>query len=252
MAKHEPADEAIQVFRGSDERVSSVLKQMEQDASVSAGHKRDNGRAEFRDMTCPIELVRKGEGGRTTQLVPTRNLSAGGVGFLHRSYLHVGTRFRIRLTDLSGQVHNVEGAVAWCRYVSAMVHEIGGEFDEPISLAKFCQAPAMRLAVQSEDEAFVTASCGEFSNFGIQTATAATAEDLAKLLQQREYDAVVCRDSDLDEQAVKTLKDAGFRGPVIAVGDAEDAEKNAHFDRVFGDPVTAATTADIIKHLEAA
>jgi hypothetical protein len=59
---------------------------------------------------------------------PTRNISAGGLAFLHRQALAVGQELEVDIPLLDRQVLCVEARVVRCRHVKGMVHEIGVEF----------------------------------------------------------------------------------------------------------------------------
>lgn len=66
-----------------------------------------------------------------------RNLSGEGIGLLHASFLHNGTRCTVYLPQLVGSVVPVEGKVMRCRHVKGLVHEIGVKFDKNINIRQF-------------------------------------------------------------------------------------------------------------------
>jgi len=66
--------------------------------------------------------------------VPTRNISRGGLAFLHSQMMRPGQRCGVLLPTIGERPQAVKGTVVHCRYVRAMVHEIGVQFDEPINL----------------------------------------------------------------------------------------------------------------------
>ena len=62
--------------------------------------------------------------------LPTRNLSSSGVGLLHNSYLHLGTRVALAMPDPEGGHKRVTGRVVRTQHLAGTVHEIGIRFDE--------------------------------------------------------------------------------------------------------------------------
>jgi DNA-binding response OmpR family regulator len=76
-------------------------------------------------------------GGEARFLVSTRNLSAGGISFLHAGFVHARTLTRILLPTLSDDVVSVPGRVAFCRHVDRTVHEVGVQFDDRIDPMRF-------------------------------------------------------------------------------------------------------------------
>jgi CheY-like chemotaxis protein/HPt (histidine-containing phosphotransfer) domain-containing protein len=65
--------------------------------------------------------------------VACRNLSAGGIGVLHRAYVHKGTRVSVALPRVDGDVNEVEGFVVRCIYVKGAIHDVGIQFNEPVN-----------------------------------------------------------------------------------------------------------------------
>ncbi|MEM9883111.1 MAG: PilZ domain-containing protein [Planctomycetota bacterium] len=79
-----------------------------------------------------------------TYLVHSRNLSAGGLGFVHDRPLHPGTRCTAALRPAEGRGLILAARVAWCRPVDDRagdrVYDVGVQFDRPIDLNPFFPA----------------------------------------------------------------------------------------------------------------
>lgn len=86
-------------------------------------------------------------------LVRPRNLSAGGIGFLHGSYLHQGSRCGLVLRTVDGQRRTLCGHVAWCRHVRGHVHEAGIAFHETIDVRQFVDTCLRMDPAEAEGEA---------------------------------------------------------------------------------------------------
>lgn len=113
--------------------------------SDATGH-REHPRlaASFR---CVIRLAPPGnrESDHGTYLVHTRNISAGGLGFVHDHELHAGTRCTVALQPQQGKGLIVPARVAWCRDIQRLAEDVttfdvGVQFDRPINIDGFVPA----------------------------------------------------------------------------------------------------------------
>jgi CheY-like chemotaxis protein len=100
--------------------------------------RRDFVRWPFRNASLPLTVVHPG-GSNSMFNVACRNLSSGGIGVLHSSYMHKGTRCFIGLPRTDGQRVTVEGTTVRCIHVSGTIHEIGIQFLKPIDAKQFVQ-----------------------------------------------------------------------------------------------------------------
>lgn len=80
-----------------------------------------------------------------TYLIHSRNLSAGGMGFVHDAPLHPGTRCTVGLSPEAGRGMIVPARVAWCRPLAEhshlrALHEVGVQFDQPVDVDPFLPA----------------------------------------------------------------------------------------------------------------
>jgi hypothetical protein len=77
--------------------------------------------------------------------VRTRNVGAGGLGFVHGQRLHSGTRCTVALQPSEGPGLVVAGRVAWCREVvregeDPSCYQVGVQFDRPLEIESFMTA----------------------------------------------------------------------------------------------------------------
>ena len=143
-------EDALRVWL-SDQQWMSILERIERQsredrpvdfASAAAGERRQTD-----DPRQPITarcLIRVGAHGEEagTFLVRTRNISSGGLGFVHHHDLPPGARCTVALQLDDGQGMILSGRVAWCREVLQLeveeaAFEIGVQFDRPINLGEF-------------------------------------------------------------------------------------------------------------------
>lgn len=97
-------------------------------------------------------LVRLGSGGpsasgeRGTYQVSTRNISAGGVGFIHDRALERGMRATVALQPRVGQGLILSARVAWCRPLpqgaddEIALFQVGVQFDQPVDVDPYIYA----------------------------------------------------------------------------------------------------------------
>lgn len=100
--------------------------------------RRDFVRWPFRNASLPLTVVHPG-GSNAVFNVACRNLSSGGIGVLHSSYMHKGTRCFVTLPRNDGQRVAVEGTIVRCVHVSGTIHEIGIKFLKPIDAKHFIE-----------------------------------------------------------------------------------------------------------------
>ncbi len=95
-------------------------------------------------------LIRLGSGGpevsgeRGTYQVSTRNISAGGIGFIHDRELKRGMRATVALQPREGQGLILSARVAWCRPLpdgdGDALFQVGVQFDQPVDVDPFIYA----------------------------------------------------------------------------------------------------------------
>ena len=92
-------------------------------------------RLPYRASAISMFLSQNGED--ATLIVPGRNLSANGLGFLLGGPVPEGTSCRVRLVDAEGQEEHVDAIVAHCRAVEGNLHNVGVKFTRSIDLERF-------------------------------------------------------------------------------------------------------------------
>jgi hypothetical protein len=88
----------------------------------------------MRDVIVRVEHL---AGGTSDLPVSSRNLSSGGIGFLHGAYMHIGSKCLVVLITKNKEVVQMHGAVVMCRHLEGLVHEIGVQFEGRILPERF-------------------------------------------------------------------------------------------------------------------
>ena len=85
------------------------------------------------------------DGQSVTCRVRPRNLSQGGIAFLHDAYVYPETRCTVVLVSVTDQPVEVSGKVVGCRHINGKLHEIAMSFDRTIEPDDFiqCEQTAM-------------------------------------------------------------------------------------------------------------
>lgn len=99
-----------------------------------------------------VALVQIHKNGPVSQIaLPVSDVSAGGVGLLHRAMMHLGTRCTLYILLDNGTRFQATGAVVRCEHVEGLVHEIGIQFDQPVEeLSRRGAAPSGDAAAPTE------------------------------------------------------------------------------------------------------
>lgn len=119
---------------GIDQRtLEEVVKRLDSTTATSGKAQREFIRWPFPRAAIELRLDHPG-GTATTFKVACRNISCGGIGLLHRSFVHPGTRAHVRLPLGQKGFIDVPAVIVRCLHRSGVVHEIGMVFDKPINI----------------------------------------------------------------------------------------------------------------------
>jgi CheY-like chemotaxis protein len=117
-------------------RLSALLDLLDQPSDGAGAVNRHFSRWPFRQVTIHVQVTHPG--GNTVSLrLACRNLSRGGIGLLHTSYIHPGSLCNVELPTLSGQRDRVEGVAQRCSHRRGTLHEIGIRFRKSIDLSRY-------------------------------------------------------------------------------------------------------------------
>ena len=77
------------------------------------------------------------EGGKSYVLVFVRNISNGGLSFLHGGFIHANSRCTIILKTTEGDPVGLSANVRHCRLIQGSCHEVGIKFAQEIDVSQF-------------------------------------------------------------------------------------------------------------------
>jgi CheY-like chemotaxis protein len=184
-------------------------------------------------------------GSASTIYVACRNLSSGGIGVLHRAYVHKGTRVTVELPRVDGEVVPIEGIVVRCVHVSGTIHDVGVQFNTPVQARDFVnldpfadgftlekvdpeelKGNVLYIEDSTLDQSLVRHFLRE-TQLRLQFAT--TKEEALKRVVEG-FDLILCDYNLGDEDGasvVKEMRDAGITTPIIMVTADKSAQTRA-------------------------
>lgn len=209
----------------------------------SAQSRRNNQRMEYRADKIQLSVTHPG-GTPGRFFVKARNLSAGGLSFIHGGFLHIGTECKIVLVGVTGEEKVILGKVRTCRYISANVHEVGVQFYEKLDVSKFVNpyskvtsdegAPAIGPAPVAEEPIKLTGDALVVSSNPAELKSLAQRLDISGMnvvqadcvgvaldqLKRLPIDVVLWADgADAKTVAahIATVRGSGYTGAIVAV-----------------------------------
>jgi CheY-like chemotaxis protein len=252
MHSHDP--KPIETIKLSERDKSRLLRAVEAQSAQqgSGGHgERRHLRVAYHGRSVLITMNPMGANVRYS-VVP-RNLSRGGLAFIHGRFIYPQTACTVSLGANDGQVLSVEARVLRCRHIGGIMHEVSLQFEEPIDLEQFVPLSPEQAEAHSQERAeheadkpvhledganarvlLVDDFAADRKLLGLhlrkQGMTVVDAEDRAaglRMLERETYDLAVIdlnlgREDGLE--LVRQLRANGFAAPLIAVS-ADDTEQ---------------------------
>ena len=149
-------DEYRNTVRITDDERSRLLNELDRVQTVASkdvdphDSRRQYRRYKYRPGHISITVEQPG--GVSTRLsVSPRNISAGGLAFLHGGFLYAGSRCTLRLGLEVEDSMKVGGQIVNCRHVEGILHEVSVKFDLPIDPGLFVEIDEKQEAAPSEE-----------------------------------------------------------------------------------------------------
>lgn len=118
-----------------------LLNHLDAPPAHKPGFTRTFARWPFRRTALRVTVYHPG-GSQVVLKLACRNLSRGGVGLLHTSYLHPGSGCTVELPNESGAVDRIEGVVCRCAHRRGTLHEVGVRFSREVDIARYVRREA--------------------------------------------------------------------------------------------------------------
>ena len=209
----------VRTIRLDDDLVTQILDELDA-AGEAPDQDRRAPRYSYRVKGLVIQMQQPGFATPISYQVPTRNMSARGMSFLHGGFVHPGTRCMVQLITRYGTWNNANATTQRCRYVQANVHEVVILFDQELDPAIYCPDAVQSHVLVVEDDSLMA----RLARFYLERLNAAVdhAENgkiALEFVKKNTYDVIL-----LDMvmpvmdgfEAVRTLRSRGFSGVVAA------------------------------------
>ncbi len=130
------SNQLIDTLHLSDEQWRTLSEKLDQGDPYVSGQ-RSQRRITYRKLSQIAVAIRQADGEWGKYVVRSRDLSPGGIGFIHGSYIHPGSECRVILKDCHEKVVCLEGIVKRCELIEGTAHDVGVQFNEEINIASF-------------------------------------------------------------------------------------------------------------------
>ena len=209
----------VRTIRLDDAKLERALDRLDR-AEGSATNCRTSPRYSYRIKGCVVHLQQPGDGGSTPFLVVTRNLSSGGVSFLHGGYVHAKSTCLVQLITTHGAWKNVKGVVVRCRYIDAGVHEVAVQFDSSITTEDYCStARTSKILLVENDPSIARLAEFYLKQLNVELDLAENGQVAVELALKGDYDAILM-DMEMPvlggADATRKLRSQGYTSMIVA------------------------------------
>lgn len=229
-------DEHLDLIRLSENKRQELLTKLSSKTpSRAQRQRREHERYEYRQSYVHVEVTHPG-GGVGRFIVCARNLSAGGISFIHGGFLHKGSELQVTLPAIGEHQRVVLGKVVMCRHLAGSLHEVGAKFHEKIDPFQFLDPQSAKPDGPSEHRPVRRLSgevlCVDDSDAdrrlvghalrgsGAHFVEASHLGAALDRIKRQPFDLALCSLDQADKpgaEAIEALRRAGFAGPIIAM-----------------------------------
>jgi CheY-like chemotaxis protein len=220
------ANRLVPSIRLRDEEIDVLLDAL--DEAGSQDSRRAGKRYPYRIRGLIVYVQHPGAQQAVGYRVPTRNIGAQGLSFLHGGFLHGGTRCRVQLMTTYGTWTNVDSRVIHCRHLSGHVHEVGVAFDRFVDPSQYARcAHRMHILLAEDGDLVAKLAQHYFEQMNAQVTHVGNGREALDNIPQEEFD-IVLMDVYMPEMdgitAIEQLRATGYTGLIVAMS-ADTEEK---------------------------
>jgi len=228
----------------SAERLAILMDELDQ-MNDDATARRNHARLEYRKHSMAVEVFQP-SGGSVVFCVACRNISRGGLSVLHSSYMHLGTKCRVKLRHKHQGDQWILATVAQCQHVTGRVHSVGMKFVREIEVNDYVRVDPLdesysleRVDPEKLEGRVLLVSGSEIDKGLIEVYLSDTSIKLVHVPEYSDmvgrlsepFHAVLC-DFDSNPKAaytgVQSLRESGHSLPVIAISsDLSESSRDA-------------------------
>lgn len=242
MSSPDQNQQFVDTLRMSEKDQQGILDSLNgRGGDLQSNDNRSEDRLAYSTRGVLVQMRHPG-GSVATYMVRPRNLSRGGIAFLHGSFCYTGTACTLTLRTLENETARVRGKVVRCTLVQGSVHEVAVQFEEPIEVYQFVQAVRVGAAATESRELpklrgsvlFASACIDDRELFaflgqslGLTVDSAESGENALQFTIAKRFELVVVDQSATrigEDSTLAKLKENGWSGQAIAVIGEPDEE----------------------------
>lgn len=210
----------IRTLRLDDKEIEEIIERLDKGEEAFDDSVRAARRFQYHAKGCVVHLHAQAGSAPASYLVPTRNLSNGGMSFLHGSFLYTGAKCIVQLTTVHGTWEHVPAEIVRCAYVSQGVHDIGVRFLRQIDASEYCAGAIRRRALLVDDnKAILKFAELMLKRLNVECDMAERGEAAIALAFSQVYDFILM-DMEMPGMSgfdtVKELRRQGYSGTIVA------------------------------------
>lgn len=254
-----PEERRIRASSVTDRDLALMLSHLDASTPPQEASRRLHRRFNYRVRSCRVKIAQPGSASADCFLVQTRNISAGGLSFLHGAFVHTESRVTVQLITQHGAWHDVTGTVTFCRYVDRGMHEIGVKFDNEVRPYDYCAgAMVFSFLLVEDDDELARLAMHHMKAMKLDVERAENGQVALDMAAETDYDCILM---DIQMpimdglQATRSLRERGFLGSIVAMtahsspGDRE-AALEAGCDEFMAKPAGRETYERVIEALK--
>lgn len=212
-------DRLVRTIRLDDEKILQILDELDASSPEPPGVRKQQ-RFTYRIKALVVHIQQSPQMDPTPYLVPSRNISAGGLSFLHGGFIHTGTRCLVQLITTYGTWTNVVGKVTRCRYLKSNIHEVSIKFDQEVDPSVYCsEAITNKVLLVEDDPAACRLVRFHLEQLNALVEHAENGEIAIEKALNNKYDLILM-DIDMPvmngHDATAALRDQGYTGMIVA------------------------------------
>jgi len=231
----------IKTIRGDESLIESTLDGLDTATNASAKTDRCTDRYRYRRSTVAA-IKQPGDSSAKPFTIQPRNISEGGMAFLHGGFVHDGSRIAVQLVTLHGSWRDARGSVVGCRYLANNLHEVRVRFDATIDPSEFSRdAIRFNVLLVDDDPSIVRIVKALLGKHNAAVDDAENGEKCLQKTKENSYDLVLM-DVEMPVMdgitCVRKLRERGYSALVVAAtGRTEPEDREACLRAGFDDYV---------------
>lgn len=264
------SEEFLNSIRLTSRQRHNLLQSIEHTTQGVVSSRRQHAMHEFHLADVRLEVTHPA-GDIARFLVCTRNISAGGLAFLHGGFLYPGCRCVVTLPTVWSAKEKLVCNIITCRHIARHIHEFSVSFQSLIDTRRYLTLPSERALQCEPDKSRLTALSGtvlmidacvantkltrhQLKHSSVEFVGTETIKEAIVTIRSGSVDTVLMDLDNLDcspGERILDLREAGYTGPIVGVTSQPDsglirAALAAGADEILARPISS---SDLVRVL---